>query len=207
MHSKHGNWIRARRAWKAIGVNLSTEYLAQSWEKIQQWENTIVKKVEPGGGNNPAQEGKEVARDSTLSISTTTHTDPQTKPTQDPQRRGAHVANIHDMFPSPFFKAQDLKGKAVTFTIEEVSQERIGTDKKERPVLSSKKQKKRFVANKTNALLIEEALGTAETEEWVDKKITLYPCKVDFQGKRVWAIRVRVLETDSESSDDGSEDD
>ena len=111
------------------------------------------------------------------------------------------MPNIHDLFPSKYIKAEDLKGKKLKVTIEGYESVKIGKDKEEQTVLYLKGQKKQFVLNKTNALAIEEVLGTGEVEEWEHKKIVLYPTRVDFQGKRVPAIRVEVPEAEPEESD------
>jgi hypothetical protein len=91
-------------------------------------------------------------------------------------------------FPSNFLKAADLNGKAVRVVIESVSVEKIGDDQK--PVLHFAGKDRGLVLNKTNANRIIEAVGSDETDDWEGWSITLYPCKVDYQGKRVDAIRV-----------------
>lgn len=95
---------------------------------------------------------------------------------------------ISTAFPSDYLKAADLNGKAVRVTIESVSTEEVGNDQK--PVLHFVGKDKGLVLNKTNANRIVEATGTDETDDWKGWAITLYACKVDFQGKRVDAIRV-----------------
>ena len=91
-------------------------------------------------------------------------------------------------FPSSYLKAADLNGKAVRVTIESVTPEKIGDEIK--PVLHFVGKDKGVVLNKTNANRITEAVGSDETDDWEGWSITLYPCKVDYQGKRVDAIRV-----------------
>lgn len=93
-----------------------------------------------------------------------------------------------DAFPSNYLKASDLQGRAVRVVIDAVTMEDIGDDRK--PVLHFHGKDKTLVLNKTNANRIEEATGTDEMDDWRGWTITLYPCKVDFQGKRVDAIRV-----------------
>ena len=91
-------------------------------------------------------------------------------------------------FPSSYLKAADLNGKAVRVTIESVSVEKIGDDTK--PVLHFVGKDKGLVLNKTNTFRIVEAVGSDETNDWEGWSVTLYACKVDFQGKRVDALRV-----------------
>lgn len=93
-----------------------------------------------------------------------------------------------EAFPSNYLKAADLGGHAVRVAIESVTMEKVGEDKK--PVLHFIGKDKALVLNKTNANRITEAVGSDETDDWEGWTITLYACKVDFQGKRVDAIRV-----------------
>jgi len=95
---------------------------------------------------------------------------------------------ISSAFPSEYLKATDLNGKAVRVTISDVTTEKIGDDYK--PVLRFTGKDKGLVLNKTNANRIVEAIGSDETDDWRGWSIVLYPCKVDYQGKRVEAIRV-----------------
>lgn len=95
---------------------------------------------------------------------------------------------IGTAFPSDYLRAGDLNGKAVRVTIESVTVEKIGDDQK--PVLHFVGKDKTLVLNKTNANRIVEATGSDETDDWEGWSIVLYPCKVDYQGKRVDAIRV-----------------
>ena len=96
--------------------------------------------------------------------------------------------NINSAFPSTFLKSADLGGRRVAVTIAKVSMEDIGDDHK--PVVYFTGKDRGLVLNKTNAAMISEIAGTAETDDWGGVKILLYPAKVDFQGKRVDAIRV-----------------
>lgn len=96
--------------------------------------------------------------------------------------------NINSAFPSEYLKASDLNGKAVRVTIADVTTQKVGDDQK--PILHFVGREKTLVLNRTNANRIVEAVGSDETEQWAGWSIVLYPCKVDFQGKRVDAIRV-----------------
>ena len=96
-----------------------------------------------------------------------------------------------EMFPAKYLKVADLKGRRLTVTIDEVLQEEVGEDDKF--VVYFKETKiKPLVLNKTNASMIEEIAGADDTDDWVGIKIGLYPTRVDFQGKRVDAIRIEV---------------
>lgn len=95
---------------------------------------------------------------------------------------------ITDAFPSNYLKASDLNGKAVRVTIDSVTMEKLGDDQK--AILHFVGKDKGLVLNKTNTFRIVEAVGSDETNDWEGWSVTLYACKVDFQGKRVDAIRV-----------------
>lgn len=97
--------------------------------------------------------------------------------------------NIGQAFPSNYLKADDLNGKAVTLTIEEVGIEGIGKDKDQKLVIAFVGKQKKFVCNKTNAKTISKLHGE-ETDEWVGKRITIRPAEVEFQGEMVLSIRV-----------------
>ena len=108
--------------------------------------------------------------------------------------------NIKDLFASNYLKTSDLKGRRIVLAIDKVSVEDIGKEKK--PILYFADHEKGMVLNKTNAATIEEIVGTSETRKWHGKKIILYPTKVDFQGKRVDAMRVDALDGQSNGADD-----
>ena len=94
----------------------------------------------------------------------------------------------NSIFPNRFLCASDLQGRRTAVIIEEVVMEDIGNDK--RAVLHLKNKTKKLVLNKTNTRTIEEIAGTDETDNWHGVQIVLYPTKVDYQGRRVDAIRV-----------------
>lgn len=99
--------------------------------------------------------------------------------------------NIQSAFPSSYIKASDLQGKSVSILMDRVVMEEIGGDHK--PVLYFIGKDRGLVLNKTNSSIIAEMHGW-ETENWNNRKITIYPARVEFQGKIVDAIRVK-LET------------
>lgn len=96
--------------------------------------------------------------------------------------------NINNAFPSTYLKAADLQGRRANVTIENVQFEDIGGD--EKPVVYFQNKSRGMVLNKTNANMIAEIANSTETDEWPGVKICLYATKVDFQGRRVDAIRV-----------------
>jgi hypothetical protein len=94
---------------------------------------------------------------------------------------------LSEAFPSNFLKAADLQGRRVTVTISHVKFEDIGDDHK--PVVYFRGKDKGLVLNKTNGNMIAEVAGNDDTDNWGGVAIVLYPTRVDFQGKRVDAIR------------------
>jgi hypothetical protein len=96
--------------------------------------------------------------------------------------------NINGAFPSNYLKAADLAGRRALVTISHVKMEDIGDDHK--PVLYFQGKEKGMVLNRTNANMIAEITNEEETERWAGKAIVLFSTKVDFQGRRVDAIRV-----------------
>ena len=96
--------------------------------------------------------------------------------------------NINTAFPSTFLKAADLGGQRRQATIDRVAMEDIGGDHK--PIVYFSGKDKGLVLNRTNSNMIAEIAGSEETDDWKGTAIVLFPTKVDFQGKRVDAIRV-----------------
>jgi hypothetical protein len=96
---------------------------------------------------------------------------------------------LNDAFPGKHLKAADILGRRVNATIDSVSLEDIGDDAN-KLVVHFKGKDKSLVCNVTNARVIEEIAGTDETDDWAGVQIVLYTAKVDFQGRRVDAIRV-----------------
>jgi len=98
-------------------------------------------------------------------------------------------------FPSDYLKAADLNGAPVTVTIknyelEEIKDKQTGKSVK-KPILAFKGTDKRLVLNITNAKKIAQALMSPEMDDWIGRKIVLYPTVVEFAGDEVEAIRVR----------------
>lgn len=96
---------------------------------------------------------------------------------------------ISQAFPSTYLRAADLDGRNITATISHVDIEKIGNDDK--PVIYFKNKDKGLALNKTNANTIASAYGD-DTEEWQGGELILFPTIVDYQGKSVDAIRVRI---------------
>lgn len=100
---------------------------------------------------------------------------------------------VTDIWPSKYVKAGDLNGKTVTLTIKKLVMEEMtnhGNEKETKPVLYFDKATKGLVLNRTNGMII-AALYSMETDNWVGKRISIYPTKVKAFGSMQDAIRVK----------------
>lgn len=97
-----------------------------------------------------------------------------------------------DVFKGSYLKADDLQNRRVRVTIDDVTMEEIGhDDKKERRAVAHFAGKdKGLVLNKTNWSILEEVCGSLDSDDWRGYGVTLYVAKVDYQGKRVPAVRI-----------------
>lgn len=99
------------------------------------------------------------------------------------------MVNINEAFPSKYLKASDLQGEIVKVKIRDAVIEELGSDR--RLVLYFAGKEKGLVTNKTNAMTIGEAFGI-DTDDWAGKVIELFSMKVEFNGRMVDGLRVRV---------------
>ena len=107
--------------------------------------------------------------------------------------------DVRKMYDKKFLYAYDLEGKDVTVTIAKVKGGEItgtGGQKTKKPVLYFRTKdggvtEKGLGLNITNARTIAGLYGSFESEQWIDKKITLYPTQTTFGGKSVDCIRIR----------------
>jgi hypothetical protein len=101
------------------------------------------------------------------------------------------MAKLNEIYGGNYMKAEDIKDKGdLNVTIASVSIMEMD-DGKKKAVLHFKNSEKTLPLNITNANMMEELTGSDDTDDWEGKRICLYTCKVDFQGKRVLAIRVK----------------
>ena len=93
---------------------------------------------------------------------------------------------------SKYLKAADLD-KEKKFRIKSATDEvvGIGDDKEHRLVLWFTNDERGLVLNRTNIRTLREAFGDV-VDGWIDKVIAVYPTSVDFRGKLVPALRVRI---------------
>lgn len=96
---------------------------------------------------------------------------------------------VSEAYPSTYLKASDLQNRNVPVVIDRCEYEKIGEDNK--LVMYFKDKTKGMVLNKTNANTVSMLYGD-DTDDWEGGDLILYSTRVDFQGKSVDAIRVRV---------------
>lgn len=103
------------------------------------------------------------------------------------------MPDYRTMYEKEFVYAYDLDGKDVTLTIERVNVgELVGTSgkKTKKPVVYFRGTPKGLALCVTNGKTIATLYGN-RTEDWVGKRITIYPTKTTFGGAEVECIRVR----------------
>ena len=96
---------------------------------------------------------------------------------------------LDEAFPSNYLRSVDLQGRAVKVTISDYKMEKLGNETK--LILYFRGKEKGMVTNRTNANEIADTFGD-DLDSWVGKQIELYVARVDFQGKKVDGLRVRI---------------
>lgn len=101
------------------------------------------------------------------------------------------MVNVNDEFTSKYLKSADLQGRVINAKIDRVTVEEIGKDKERKLVMYFVGKEKGMALNKTNALTIGEAYG-GDTDGWADQPIEIFSMKVEYQGRMVDGLRVRI---------------
>jgi hypothetical protein len=116
------------------------------------------------------------------------------------------MADVRLLFPHEYLQAADLRGRDVTLTVSQVKADKLHTEDGDRvkPVvyfveLDAKKKRGescpwKLVLNKTNMKTVAKMLGSHETNDWVGRRITLYPTTCLAFGDTVDCIRIRPKE-------------
>lgn len=101
---------------------------------------------------------------------------------------------ISEMFPRKYATGEDLQGKTLMLTIVGVKAEKMspqpGSPPVDKYVLFFQEAKKGIVLNRTLAEQI-AAIHGPETDDWIGKRITIYPLPMTVAGKHRVAIRAR----------------
>jgi hypothetical protein len=103
------------------------------------------------------------------------------------------MPDYRSMYDREYLGEWDLAGKDITVTIREVKGAELtaqGGRKSKKPVVYFEGKEKGLALNKTNGKIIAGMYGT-KTEDWVGKRITLYPAMTTFGADTVPCIRVR----------------
>lgn len=92
-----------------------------------------------------------------------------------------------------YIGAYSLNGKDLVVEITEVSVKRVKGEggKEEECTVATLKGQKPFIINRTNAKVISKLYNSPYIEDWVGKKITLFPTTTRVAGETVECLRVR----------------
>jgi hypothetical protein len=96
---------------------------------------------------------------------------------------------INRLFRSNYLRANDLEDDMTTMTIDRVEIDSFQDG--EKPVLYFTGEDRGLVMNRTNAKVVSDAYGP-ETDSWTGRPLMLFSSPVEFQGKTVDSIRVKI---------------
>ena len=102
--------------------------------------------------------------------------------------------NIDTAHPSNYIKSAELQGREFALVMDHVEIKELDDTnggKTKKPILYFANAQKGLVLNVVNSNTIKDAYGS-ETDDWNGKKIILYATKVEFGGKMVDGLRVRI---------------
>ena len=97
---------------------------------------------------------------------------------------------LNDIYPSQYLKAADIGDEPMLLTIDRVEMAEM-QDGTRKPACYFQEQDKGLILNKTNANTIAALYGD-DTDDWSGQRVQLLSVPVEYQGKMVDAIRVRV---------------
>lgn len=98
-----------------------------------------------------------------------------------------------EALPSKYLSKEDLD-KPILVTIANVHMDYVeGSERSEdKPVMTFKEKIKPMILNHTNWSVLEEVVGSDDSDDWIGQKIVVYhDPSVMFGGKRVGGIRLR----------------
>lgn len=106
------------------------------------------------------------------------------------------MPRIHEMIESKFLKKEDA-GDGILVTIKGVEKRDVGTEAEpEQKWVLLLEENKPLVLNSTNLALIEKALGSDDTDDWIGQQVVLFNDEnVSFGGKLTGGVRVDVNRT------------
>src|SRR4029453_1371751 len=91
-------------------------------------------------------------------------------------------------------RATDLAPEGQQVTIRNVTAEKIGEERKEKPIMSFDEIDKELVVNVTNWNSIAELTGEDDSDNWAGHVVKLVRVRVPFGGKNVEAIRIEAAD-------------
>lgn len=104
----------------------------------------------------------------------------------------AKEIDYDQLYPGRFMKAGEFQNRDVTLTVSKVELEEMEDrkGKKVKPIVTFQGTAKQLVLVKTNGECVKAMFGR-RVLDWVGKRITFYPAKVEAFGEETLAIRVR----------------
>lgn len=106
------------------------------------------------------------------------------------------MPRIHEMIDSKFLKKEDA-GTGILVTIAGVEKRDVGTEAEpEQKWVLMLDEQKPMVLNSTNLALLEKALGSDNSDDWIGKQVVLFNDEnVSFGGKLTGGVRIDVTRT------------
>lgn len=106
------------------------------------------------------------------------------------------MPRIHEMTDSKFLKKEDA-GDGILVTINGVEKRDVGTESEpEQKWALLLAECKPLVLNSTNMALLEKALGSDDSDDWIGKQVVLFNDEnVSFGGKLTGGVRIDVART------------
>lgn len=102
---------------------------------------------------------------------------------------------LNNMFPRKYANGADLNGQSVTVTVHSMTIEKLsphaGQPPMDRFILHFSETQKGVILSRTLAEQIASILHSDDTDQWIGKKITLFPQPLTVAGKSRIAIRAK----------------
>lgn len=102
---------------------------------------------------------------------------------------------LNNMFPRKYASGADLNGQSVTVTVQSMTIDKLsphpGQPPMDRYILHFAETQKGVILSRTLTEQIASILHSDDTEEWIGRKITLFPQPLTVAGKSRIAIRAK----------------
>lgn len=116
------------------------------------------------------------------------------------------MPKVNEMFPSKYLKGIDLNDQFWTLTIARVELVEVFIPPATRDhkwAIYFKGAHKGMILNKTNAEAMAEIFRSDDTDDWLGKRITIFPEQVKVSG--AWKIGIRVRESENAGGETSAE--